>query len=83
MTLQEFEDTLTGMSTRSKAFQLVKEEMIRRGHWKKKPRGLKKPLRNLAGADTHSKNSQQVKSKIGYNIYRPYTPQDTDFSEGL
>ena len=67
MNLKEFENILTDMSERSQAFLLVKKEMQKRGHWKNKSRGLKKPLRNLAGAVTHSQKSQQ----------------SNDFSEGL
>ena len=71
--LKEFEQTLTTMSTRSKAFQLVKAEMLNRGHWKAKDRGISgKELdrkRKLRSLDIHSTNVQQVRAQNGYANY--------------
>ena len=47
MNLTEFEETLTEMSIRSKAFELVKAEMIKRGHWKNQDRGMKRSAQEL------------------------------------
>lgn len=33
------EHMLKNMTTSSKLYQLIKAEMVRRGHWKNKPRG--------------------------------------------
>jgi hypothetical protein len=75
LNLNEFEATLTEMSTRSKAFQLVKEEMMKRGHWKAKSRGIpiKTNLRksNSTDANIHSRYTHQV------------TYNENDFSDGL
>lgn len=36
---QEFEAVLAGMSNKSILFNLIKQEMKKRNHWKPKPRG--------------------------------------------
>jgi hypothetical protein len=69
--LKEFQDTLTTMSTRSKAFQLVKTEMLNRGHWKALKRG--KPIktnlskRQSTDVSIHLQNSQQVRDENAYS----------------
>jgi hypothetical protein len=39
MKLKELEDLLTDMKPRTKVYNMVKREMIKRGRWKNKPRG--------------------------------------------
>lgn len=41
--LKELEQALERMTSRSVLFDLVKKEMLKRGHWKYKPRGKPVP----------------------------------------
>jgi hypothetical protein len=76
MNLQEFEQILTDMSVRSRAFRLVKAEMIKRGHWKNKDRGTNRTKQELksrqfTALSIQPKNNHQIKDQFD------------DFSDGL
>lgn len=75
MNLDEFKRILEEMTPRSLSFQLIKAELEKRGHWRAKPRGMKNPLRNLAGAEPHITERSQVTTL-------PYKDSD-DFSDGM
>jgi hypothetical protein len=52
---------LSNLSERSKAFQLIKAEIKRRGYWKNKDRGTKPPVeRQFSRVDIHKENTPQV-----------------------
>lgn len=53
-------EKLSTLSERSVAWQLIKAEVTRRGHWKKKARG-KGDVRKFVGTNIQSKDSHQVK----------------------
>lgn len=69
MDLTEFESTLTEMSTRSKAFLLVKREMEKRGHWKARNRGTKPPEDSqFSRLDIHYVKDQQSNTNDDWGI---------------
>lgn len=85
MNQNEFEQTLTDMSIRSQAFQAVKREMIKRGHWKAKDRGISgKELNSKSKSrllDIHSFNPYQSKQKIGFEKRVSPQQNDDDFND--
>lgn len=59
-------EDLSTMSERGLLFKAIKEEMIKRGHWKNKARGLPNAL-HFTGVNTNTKNRHQVKSDSGFS----------------